>query len=699
LILLHCFRAASANQPKVTAMNTTKFHLFLSSAAALIGSLWLGYQLRFEFAVPEATERTFLLVFGWVITFKLVCLWRFRQFEVLVNYFSLPDFSRLFWVLLATGLVVFGVSTQLGSDYAPPRSVVLIDFSFSLLALTGMRLAFSQIFSARTARVQNPPRQRARRAGIIGAGLVGTALAQEFAARRELGLQAVAFFDDDRMKWGKNVLNIPVVGAPECLLNGNMDLELEEVIIAMPNAPAKRVTEIVSTLQRLKLKFSTVPSSYELTTGQAKVSQLRGVNAQELLGREQVQLATDDIQKLLRDRVVMVTGAGGSIGSELCRQIASYSPRTLLLVEQSEVQLFQIEQELIESGYGKLIVPLVANVQDELRLEYIFQQFKPEAVFHAAAHKHVPMMESQPGEAVKNNALGTLRLAETCLRHRTDRFVLISSDKAINPTNVMGASKRLAEMCVQALYEQHPEATRFMAVRFGNVLGSSGSVVPIFNKQIAAGGPVKVTHPEVVRYFMTIPEAVGLVLQAATIGFGGEIFTLDMGKPVKIVDLARQLIEIAGFTPDKDIRIEFIGLRPGEKLFEELSYQGEHIAATRHPKIMQMLGEPLPFERVRSYVVELTSKTDQLNPEEIKCLLKHAVPEYQPQIKQLNGSVHCNGELRANGETRVENADQNKRKGHRSAAPSGFEEPFLPVANTDGAESQARRWERERVNG
>jgi len=328
----------------------------------------------------------------------------------------------------------------------------------------------------------------------------------------------------------------------------------------------------------------------------------------------------------------------------------------LLLVEQSEVQLFQIEQELIESGYGKQIVPLVANVQNESRLEHIFQQYHPDAVFHAAAHKHVPMMESQPGEAVKNNAMGTLRLAETCLRHRTERFVLISSDKAINPTNVMGATKRLAEMCVQSIHAKYPGATRFMAVRFGNVLGSSGSVVPIFNKQIAAGGPVKVTHPDVMRYFMTIPEAVGLVLQSAALGAGGEIFTLDMGKPVKIVDLARQLIEISGFTPDKDIRIEFTGLRPGEKLFEELSYRGEKIVSTRHPKIMRLICEPLPYEQVRGCVLQLAEQTDQLGPDEIKCLLQRVVPEYQPQLKQLNGGVN------RHGESRVASAETDSRK-------------------------------------
>lgn len=615
-------------------MNSTPIRLLLCYAAALAGSLWLSYQLRFDFDVPPETQRTFLFVFTWVIGLKLLCLWRFGQFHVLLGYFSLPDFSRLFRILFGAAIIVFAISTQVGSGYAPPRSVVLPDLSFSILALTALRLAFRQrrTSASASASTSSPSRRRVRRAGIIGAGLVGTALAQEFATRRDLGLQAVAFFDDDRMKWGKRVHNIPVVGAPELLLDDQGTLELEEVIIAMPSAPAKRVAEIVNTLQRLQIKFSTVPSIYELTTGQAKVSQLRSVEVQHLLGREQVSVDTDETQQLLRDHVVMVTGAGGSIGSELCRQIACSSARSLLLVEQSEVQLFQIEQELIDSGYGKLLVPLVANVQDESRLEYIFQQYQPKAVFHAAAHKHVPMMESQPGEAIKNNVLGTLRLAETCLRHRTDRFVLISTDKAINPTSVMGASKRLAEMCVQSLQARRPQATRFIAVRFGNVLGSSGSVVPIFNKQIAAGGPVTVTHPEVMRYFMTIPEAVGLVLQSAALGSGGEIFTLDMGKPVKILDLARQLIELSGFTPDKDIRIEFTGLRPGEKLFEELSYQGERIAPTRHPKIMRFLSEPLPFEEVRGLVLELVEKMNRLGPDELKCFLKWAVPEYRPAL-------------------------------------------------------------------
>jgi FlaA1/EpsC-like NDP-sugar epimerase len=616
-----------------------------AAAATLVGSLWLGYQLRFDFSVPADVKQVALLASLWVVSLKLFCLWRFRQFRVLLKYFSISEFTSLFWALFTSSLFVYGISAHLGWAYAPPRSVVVADFGFSLIGLAALRLALRSLLSHRAAAAHASAHQRARRAGIIGAGLVGTTLAQEFANRRELGLQAVAFFDDDRSKWGHLIQNVPVVGAPESLLNDQSNLELEEVIIAMPNAPAKRVAEIVRTLKQLQVKFSTVPSAYELTTGQAKVSQLRTVEIQDLLGREQVQLRNENVRDLLHDQVVMVTGAGGSIGSELCRQIAAYDPRGLLLVEQSEVQLFQIEQNLIECGCGIRIVPLLANVLDNERMDGIFQAHYPRVVFHAAAHKHVPMTERQPGEAVKNNSLATLQLAESCIKYEVDRFVLISSDKAINPTNVMGATKRLAEMCVQSLYADNPEATRFMAVRFGNVLGSSGSVVPIFNKQIAAGGPVKVTHPEVTRYFMTIPEAVGLVLQSAALGSGGEIFTLDMGKPVKIVDLARQLIRLSGFTPDKDIRIEFTGLRPGEKLFEELSYKGEHIVPTRHPKIMRLLCEPAPFQQVRDVLFELVEQIHEATTDELKCLLQRIVPEYKPQLASLDLAKPMGGEV------------------------------------------------------
>jgi len=287
---------------------------------------------------------------------------------------------------------------------------------------------------------------------------------------------------------------------------------------------------------------------------------------------------------------------------------------------------------LIEAGYRGIVLPLVADILDEPRMQQILKRFAPEVIFHAAAHKHVPMMESQPSEAIKNNSFGTARLAEMALEFRVERFVLISSDKAINPTNVMGATKRLAEIFLQALYSKNPERTKFIVVRFGNVLGSSGSVIPIFNRQIAAGGPVKVTHPEVTRYFMTIPEAAGLVLQSAAQGLGGEIFVLDMGQPVKIVDLARQLIELSGLKPDEDIDIEFVGLRPGEKLFEELSYKGENITATDHPKIMRFVCQPGALDEIRTDFERLAAQLHDAEPNQLKLALKRIVPEYQPYL-------------------------------------------------------------------
>jgi FlaA1/EpsC-like NDP-sugar epimerase len=400
----------------------------------------------------------------------------------------------------------------------------------------------------------------------------------------------------------------------------------------MPSAPAKRIGELVKLLQRAHLKFETVPSFDQLATGQVKVSQLREVEIQDLLGREPVELETENIRALLSGRVVMVTGAGGSIGSELCRQIASFNPQRLLLVEQSEVQIFQIEQELIEKGFGGIVLPLVADVMEEARVRYILQRFQPAVIFHAAAHKHVPMMESQPGEAIKNNTFATALLARLASEYGVERFVLISTDKAINPTNVMGATKRLSEIFCQALHADPQNKTKFMAVRFGNVLGSSGSVIPIFKKQIALGGPVKVTHPDVTRYFMTIPEAAGLVLQAATQGVGGEIFVLDMGEPVKIVELARQLIELSGLKPEEDIDIEYVGLRPGEKLFEELSHKGENVTPTNHSKIMRFVCQPHELGEVEKVFAEIQDHLYTAEPLELKMLLKKAVPEYQPYL-------------------------------------------------------------------
>jgi FlaA1/EpsC-like NDP-sugar epimerase len=383
-------------------------------------------------------------------------------------------------------------------------------------------------------------------------------------------------------------------------------------------------------LRQARLPCKTIPSLDQLALGQVRVSQLRNIEVSDLLGRERVELETDSIRLALQNRVVLVTGAGGSIGSELCRQIATYNPRHLLLVDRSEPNVFQIEQELIGLEHGEQIIPLVADIMDRPRMEEIFSRYRPEVVFHAAAHKHVPMMEHQPGEAVKNNSLGTAQLADLALEFNVDRFILISTDKAINPTSVMGATKRLAEMYVQALFAAHPTQTKFMAVRFGNVLGSSGSVIPLFQKQIAEGGPVKVTHPEMTRYFMTIPEASMLVLQSAMQGTGGEIFVLDMGKPVRIVDLARQMIELSGLKPDEDIQIEFMGVRPGEKLFEEVTHKGENFAPTTHPKICRFISRPVRLDEIRGMFQELRGSLYQDDSNQIKRVLSQGVPDYTP---------------------------------------------------------------------
>jgi FlaA1/EpsC-like NDP-sugar epimerase len=600
-------------------------------SAVLLTARWIAYQLRFDFSPPADQLQHLTHDWSWELEIKLLFLVLFGQFAGLLSYFSVPDLRRLFIAVGLSSGMLFLIRSSFPEVYGVGRGYLLIDCLLSFGGLAVVRLSF-RVIRERYLTPSLRRRARAKRVGIIGAGDAGAALLRELQSKRGLGLHPVAFFDDDKSKWGSRVHDIPVVGSPEILREGSLNLQLEEVIIAMPSASARRIGEIVKLLQQSRLAFETVPSLHQLATGQVKVSQLRNVGVEDLLGREPVQLETQSIRQLLSGRIVMVTGAGGSIGSELCRQIATFTPQRLLLVEQSEFSAFQIEQELKESGFGGTILPLVADILDKPRMRYIFERFTPEIIFHAAAHKHVPMMEQQPGEALRNNSFGTAFLAELAAEFGVKHFVLISTDKAINPTNVMGATKRLAELFLQAYAAENGTRTKFIAVRFGNVLGSSGSVVTIFKKQIAAGGPVTVTHPDVTRYFMTIPEASGLVLQAATQGMGAEIFVLDMGKPIKIVDLARQLIELSGLRPEEDIEIEFSGLRPGEKLFEELSHKGENIAPTNHPKILRFISSPQPLDTVRSLMEEINQELYTGDPARLKLLLKKAIPEYQPYI-------------------------------------------------------------------
>jgi FlaA1/EpsC-like NDP-sugar epimerase len=605
--------------------------LLVCYSACLLAARYLAFQLRFDFELPPQQWDQLILHWHWVLALKLLLLFIFGQFSGLLSYFSLPDARKILYATALATLFLAFIKEAFGPIYNPPRSVLLIDWVLSFSGLVAIRLAF-RVLRQRMLSPMKAVLGGARRVGIVGAGDVGASLARELFAKRGLGLQPVVFYDDDARKKGSSVHGVPVVGPPECILNARLSPAVQELIIAMPSASAKRIGEVVRLAQQVRVRVEIVPSLDQLATGKVKVTQLRKVEIQDLLGRDPVHLETRNILHVLTEKAVLVTGAGGSIGSELCRQIAIFKPSRLLLLDQSEVQLFAIEQELVQLGYSDLIVPLIGDVLDMRRMIEVFEHYQPEIIFHAAAHKHVPLMEHQPGEAIKNNAAATGQLAELAREFEVERFVLISSDKAINPTNVMGATKRLAELLVQSIAAHSSGATRFMAVRFGNVLGSSGSVVPIFQKQIAAGGPVRVTHPEVTRYFMTIPEAAGLVLQSCSQGEGGEIFVLDMGSPVRIVDLARSLIELNGFRPETDIEIEFTGLRPGEKLFEELSYRGEKLAPTRHAKIMRFQSEPLPFDVLQKNMRKMMDCLHTTGSDELKLILKGLVKEYVPQF-------------------------------------------------------------------
>src|SRR6266567_2741431 len=501
---------------KFTRQNRTSRVAGLASiyVATIVLCFWAAYQIRFDFSVPPTFRSSFRLLAVAAVCAKLVGLLVFHQFDGLLTYFGKPDLKRLVLACTIGSLPLAFMSVVRSFDTAPPRGVVLIDFVLCIMALSMIRLGFGYVRS-----FAFWPRQtthtKPRRVGIVGAGDAGALLASHVMDDPSLGLQPIAFFDDDSGRHS-SVHGIPVVGTPERLLECKAKLRIDEIIIAMPSAPTRRIRQVLELARAAGLECKTVPSLGQLATGSVSISNLRPVRIEDLLGRIPVRIKTDAISNLLNARTVMVTGAGGSIGSELSRQILSFNPSTLVLVERSEPHVFAIEQELLASKNGSLIVPLLGASTSSGRMRYIFDRFRPQVIFHAAAHKHVPMMEHQPAEAIRNNILGTALLADLALEFGVRRFTLISTDKAINPTSVMGATKRLAELYIQSLSDAHPDKTTFMAVRFGNVLGSSGSVIPLFQKQIADGGPVRVTHPEMTRYFMTIQEASMLVLQSAS---------------------------------------------------------------------------------------------------------------------------------------------------------------------------------------
>jgi FlaA1/EpsC-like NDP-sugar epimerase len=480
-----------------------------------------------------------------------------------------------------------------------------------------------------TGKVESQLPKSRKRVAILGAGSAGAILAREIQTKPGLGLEVVCFLDDDPHKVGKSMHGLQVVGSRRELAEIVSRLSIDKCIIAMPNANPAVIKETVAILRGCGIDQDILPSIDQLLHRKVTVSHLRHVSPEDLLGREPVALDDTAIADLIKHKVVLVTGAGGSIGGELCRQIAAFDPAKLILLERSEPALFAIEQELVKDFKWLSIEPVAASVCNKDRINAIFKKFSPQIIFHAAAHKHVPLMERQPAEAILNNSIGTLIVSQAASAHACEKFILVSTDKAVNPTNVMGASKRVAEMVLNSMKKRPENKTIFASVRFGNVLGSSGSVIPTFRQQIANGGPVTVTHPEVYRFFMSIPEAVGLILQSGAQSHGGEVFVLDMGESVKIHDLAKQMIELCGFVPDEDIKIEFTGLRPGEKLYEEPIHQAENVHPTNHPKLLRLMGNG-DIEDISSDLEALRQHLADMPDGEVKAWLMAKVPEYRP---------------------------------------------------------------------
>jgi FlaA1/EpsC-like NDP-sugar epimerase len=616
----------------VRAFSSYRFFITVGIYAVIIAAcFYVAYEVRFDFAVPPEHQAERIRLLGLLVGLKITALILFGQAGSMLTYFSIPDFIRVAGAMFLSSALMIVPRFTGHPNYTPPRGVLLVDLLLSIACFCAFRITL-RLYRERIMMGKKLGERRGEKIAIVGAGDAGASLASDLINTPSRGFKPILFLDDDPKKKGKAIHGVRIAGPAELLPKLPEAEEVTSVIIAMPSASAKRVREIVLFLAQKGYKVETLPALEELTSGRARVSRIRPVEIEDLLGRDQVALDCAAIRRLAEGRVVMVTGAGGSIGSELCRQIAHLNPSRLLLLDQSEPSLFTIEQELIEAGMGALIQPVVADILDGDRISYVLRRFKPEVVFHAAAHKHVFMMERQPAEAIRNNSMGTRMLAQLASAHGVATFVMISTDKAINPTNIMGASKRLAEIHLQALQANNHTATKFIMVRFGNVLGSSGSVIPIFKKQIAAGGPVTVTHPDVTRFFMTIPEAAGLVLQASVLGKGGEIFVLDMGKPVKIVDLAKQLIELSGLHVGDDIAIKFTGLKPGEKLFEELQHVDEQHLATEHPRVMRFVPSNDSRELSARAIAEIEPKLHRISSNELKALVKSVVPEYTPYL-------------------------------------------------------------------
>lgn len=592
---------------------------------AAVSAVLVAFAIRFAFEgrpIPWQYLRVYFYSLPITIPIRLLVYHWFGLYRQIWSHASVLELLSIIGAVtvdtLLSALVIF-----LLPHTGYPRSIFVISWFLTIGLLGAIRLALR--VRHEWIRSHNDGAQPTNRALIFGAGDAGVLLAREFGKHPELDATLVGFVDDDPYKEGLRLAGKPVLGTRTDLKRLAKEYKVTNLLIAMPSARGHGIREIAELGRSAGLKVKTLPGLFELMNGSVSVSQIRDVQIEDILGRDEVKVDLAAIAAYLSDEVVLVTGAGGSIGSELCRQVARFSPKQLILLGHGENSIYEIHMELLRRFPDLDLRPIIADIRDENRIRQVFEQYRPGVVFHAAAHKHVPLMEFNPTEAIKNNVFGTLNVAKAADFYNAKRFVLISSDKAVNPTSVMGATKRAAECIVQSL--ARTSQTVFVAVRFGNVLGSRGSVIPLFKRQIAAGGPVTVTDPRMVRYFMTIPEAAQLVIQAASMGHGGEVFILDMGDPVRIVDLARDLIRLSGLEPDVDIRIEFSGVRPGEKLFEELLTAEEGTQATMHERIFVARPDSISPHVLQSFLdsVGETAATGHAGNEEIRSMVRDLV--------------------------------------------------------------------------
>lgn len=599
--------------------------------ALLAAIAWvLAFLVRFDFD-PAAGPLNFwnvcFAMLPWVVVTKVIVLAVAGQYRGVLSFFRVSDAVRIAMVSFAGSLLLLAmVPVAQRSGHVVPRGAIVIDSGIFAACVIGFRLVSRFVYGKQ----KSVPiaKQAVKRVAVIGGGNAGGHLIGELLSKRGHGLLPVVVLDDNHSLHGLKVNDVPVFRTPDDLAEAVSQFGVQQVLLAMPSAPMGRRREIISLCRNLGIPCVSMPSLAELTEGKVSYSTLTPISVEEFLGRNTVTMNYKDVSPILEKRTVLVTGAGGSIGSELCRQVARCSPKTLVILDQSEPALFTIDQELRSAFPDVTIVPVVASILDESRLQRVFREFSPAIVYHAAAHKHVPMMELQPDEAIRNNAFGTRCIIRVAAHFGVDRFILISTDKAINPTSVMGATKRLAELYLQAFQVNNSGKTLFSAVRFGNVLGSSGSVIPIFEQQIRNGGPVTVTHQDMTRYFMTIPEAVGLVLTSSSLSSGGEIFVLNMGEAMGIYDLACKMIEFSGLKLGKDIEIIITGMRPGEKLYEEISHSGEQLSDTDHPRIMRFTGTGYSLDEIERHFASLGQKVADADPQVLRELLRQIIPEY-----------------------------------------------------------------------